>query len=68
MGMGGSGRRWTDHILPCITRGTSAIVRDLLDIIDDSDVIPHDKVEGKGIAYVRLQLEKGKESRDEMEK
>ncbi len=31
-------------------------------------VIPHDKVEGKGIAYVRSQLEKGKDSRKEKKK
>ncbi len=31
-------------------------------------VIPRDQVEGKGNAYVCLQLEKGKESRNEMKK
>jgi hypothetical protein len=31
-------------------------------------VIPRDKVEGKGIAYVRSQLEKGKDSRKEKKK
>jgi hypothetical protein len=42
-----------------------AMLSGMLDLLC---VIPRDQVEGKGIAYVRLQLEKGKESRNEMKK